>query len=182
MRVFFYITLIYCLLISSNSFGQDALFTQFNQSPLYLNPAYAGTSPQQRISLVSRLQWPNLPNPFISTVVSYDFNYYQLNSGFGAYLYHDAAGALGFRQTSVNLVYSYAVTINDKWVIRPGIGFGYGVQALGDLNIFNGNGNEDNPGLPNVNVSDSRGFFDFSSGILIYNEKFLDRWCYLPFQ
>jgi type IX secretion system PorP/SprF family membrane protein len=153
--------------------AQDAQFTQFNASPLFVNPGYTGTTPQQRFTLVSRLQWPNLPVGLNAHVVSYDLSVPNLNSGFGAYIYTEQGGSIGWRQTTANLSYSYALTIFDKWVIRPGLQFGYGLQNI-NLGDFSGDGRDPDNSLPDeslASISGSRGFFNFAGGLLLYNKQ-----------
>ena len=44
--------------------GQDPQFTQFYANPLYLNPAFAGTSIQSRLVVATRIQWASIPGAF----------------------------------------------------------------------------------------------------------------------
>ncbi|MEO6454259.1 MAG: PorP/SprF family type IX secretion system membrane protein [Ginsengibacter sp.] len=57
--------LIALTILSSRSLCQDALFTQFNYSPLYLNPAFTGCGKNNlRISGLTKMQWFNLYKPY----------------------------------------------------------------------------------------------------------------------
>ena len=52
--------------------AQDPQFSQYYQSPLYLNPGFTGITPQQRATFNHRIQWPNLPQAFSTFAASYD--------------------------------------------------------------------------------------------------------------
>jgi type IX secretion system PorP/SprF family membrane protein len=52
--------------------GQDPQFSQYYQSPLYLNPGFTGITNQQRATFIHRVQWPNLPQSFATFAASYD--------------------------------------------------------------------------------------------------------------
>ena len=55
----------YCL-------AQDPQFTQFYANPLYLNPAFAGSTRCPRVGLNYRNQWPSLNKAYITESASYD--------------------------------------------------------------------------------------------------------------
>ena len=63
--------------------AQDPQFSQYYQSPLYLNPGFTGITPQQRATFNHRIQWPNLPQAFSTFAASYDIWVDELKSGFG---------------------------------------------------------------------------------------------------
>ena len=48
------------LLTAGSAYAQDPEFTQFYANPLYLNPAFAGSSHCPRMNLNYRNQWPAL--------------------------------------------------------------------------------------------------------------------------
>ena len=52
--------------------GQDPQFSQYYQAPLYVNPGFAGITPQQRVVFNHRIQWPGLPQAFATYAASYD--------------------------------------------------------------------------------------------------------------
>jgi type IX secretion system PorP/SprF family membrane protein len=56
------------------SFGQDTYFTQFQNVPVYYNPAYAGLYTGIRARMAFRDQWPALP---------YDFKAYHFSADIG---------------------------------------------------------------------------------------------------
>ncbi|MGE4017702.1 MAG: type IX secretion system membrane protein PorP/SprF [Cyclobacteriaceae bacterium] len=153
--------------------AQDPQFSQFYQAPLYLNPGFTGITPQQRIVLNNRIQWPNLPQAFTTYAASYDIFVDELRSGFGILATTDKMGSAGWRTTNVGLLYSYKVRINDQLVFSPGISFGYGINGLDRSRLALGDGLEFN-GVsldPELNKLGNQQYFDFGSGFLLYSRS-----------
>ena len=86
-------------LTAQTALSQDPQFTQFYANPLYLNPAFAGTSIQSRVVMASRVQWPSIPGAFQTYSVSYDQFFAMIKSGFGVDVYYDRAGSGGLSTT-----------------------------------------------------------------------------------
>jgi len=158
------------------SYGQDPQFSQYYASPLYLNPAFAGTGFAHRLALNSRVQWPSLPKAFVSHSLSWDVNSEKFNSGFGLLAVTDKAGTVGLQSTSVGLVYAYKFYLGKKWILSTGLDFSYSVRDLdfsklvfGDQLEFGGSGV---PTIdPAANSLKSTSFFDFDLGFLFYSDK-----------
>ena len=89
--------------------AQDPHFSQYYAAPLYMNPAFAGTTNDHRIIVNNRIQWPSLPQAFTTYAVSYDFYKPELKSGFGFLATTDAAGSAGLRSTTFGFSYSYKI-------------------------------------------------------------------------
>ncbi|MEM6524960.1 MAG: type IX secretion system membrane protein PorP/SprF [Bacteroidota bacterium] len=164
-----------CLCTAFTSLSaQDPQFSQFYNAPLYLNPGFTGITPQQRLVVNHRLQWPNLPQTFATYAVSYEMFVGELNSGFGLMATTDQMGSGGWRTTNIGFLYSYKVRLNQDWVFSPGIYFGYGWQGidqskllLGDELANNQNGSNDGT----VFRIDNEQYFDFGSGAILYNRN-----------
>jgi len=71
------------ILVVVSASAQDPQFSQYYQAPLYLNPGFTGITPQQRLVVNNRIQWPNLPQAFNTFMASYDIWVDELRSGFG---------------------------------------------------------------------------------------------------
>jgi len=155
-------------------FGQDPQFSQYYQSPLYLNPGFAGITPQQRVVFNHRIQWPNLPQAFSTYAASYDIFVNELRSGFGFLFTTDKMGSAGWRTTTASLLYSYKVKLNEKIVFSPGLSFGYGTNGLDRSKLVMGDGLEyDGISLdPELNKLGRQSYFDFGAGFLIYTKSF----------
>lgn len=165
------------------SFGlvqaQDPQFTQFSAIPMYLNPGFTGSTLEYRVSLISRIQWPGATKPFFTNAIAFDYNRDDLKSGFGALITTDVAGESRYRSTTASLLYSYRFDIGGGWIVRPGLSFGMGVRDVkfGDLvfgNQLNLRGSNDAVISDDTfaDVNESVTYFDFSTGGVIYNQKF----------
>lgn len=158
-------------------YAQDPQFSQYYQAPLYLNPGFAGITPQQRIAINHRIQWPSLPQAFSTYALSYDIFIDELRSGFGLLATTDKMGSAGWRTTTVGLLYSYKIRITEDFVFSPGLYFGYGANGLDRSKIRVGNGltygdgDEYNPIDPDLDKLGNQSYFDFGSGFLIYNKS-----------
>ena len=156
--------------------GQDPQLSQFYNAPLYLNPGFTGATNSNRVILNHRLQWPNLPQAFATYAFSYDMYRPELRSGFGALLYADKSGSAALTNTNVDLFYSYKLQYDDKWVITPGLFFGYGITSidiekllLGDqLQFDDGNAPTLDPAIARLGNNQ---YFDFGTGVLMYSSK-----------
>ncbi len=152
-------------------YAQDPQFSQYYSAPLYMNPGFTGITPQQRVVLNQRIQWPNLPQAFVTTAASYDIWVDELKSGFGIMATTDKMGSAGWRTTTAGLLYSYKVRINDKLVFSPGLYFGYGINGLDRGRLRLGDGLEFNGQSldPDLNRLGNQQYFDFGSGFLFYS-------------
>jgi type IX secretion system PorP/SprF family membrane protein len=166
------------LVLNHNASAQDQQYTQFYAAPMYLNPAFAGTSEQSRVAMNYRNQWPAIPNAFVSYNFSYDQFLSGLKSGIGIMVSHDKAGTGGMSYTSVSAQYAYEITINRKLSIRPALSFGYGSTFLDidrltfadQLARGDGAGGTLDPDR-NRFVQEPVGAADFGAGALLFSEK-----------
>jgi type IX secretion system PorP/SprF family membrane protein len=75
--------------------GQDQLFTQFYHSPIYLNPALTGCGRNDfRFNFSSRVQWMNLPDPFVYNSASVDKSFGERRLSVGLLLNNASTGYL----------------------------------------------------------------------------------------
>lgn len=153
--------------------AQDPQFSQYYQAPLYLNPGFTGITPQQRLVLNHRIQWPSLPQAFSTYAASYDIFINELRSGFGFLFTTDKMGSAGWRTTTASLLYSYKVKLTENIVFSPGLSFGYGTNGLDRSKLRLGDGLEyDGISLdPELNKLGRQSYFDFGSGFLIYSKS-----------
>jgi type IX secretion system PorP/SprF family membrane protein len=175
MRFYFFILAVF---ISGNIFSQDPQFSQYYAAPLYLNPAFAGTTQTHRFIANYRNQWPNIARGFVTTAVSYDVDLRQYNSGIGFMATLDQAGTAGMKSSQLNFLYSYKWNVSSKWVVSAGLNFGYAFRSIdmnklvfGDQLMFDADGTtpSDDPTLYNIGTV---GYFDFNTGVLAYNRYF----------
>jgi type IX secretion system PorP/SprF family membrane protein len=165
------------LLISSLAQAQDPEFSQYYAAPLYLNPAFAGTSVDHRFIANYRNQWPNISQAFETYAFSYDYNLDQYNSGLGVLVMADKAGSANLKSTQFNFQYAYKVKLSDKLILSSGLNFGLGSRSI-DFNKlvfyqqldFSQDGNNLPPAPSNLNMQGET-YFDFGAGLLLYSRK-----------
>lgn len=176
MKQFYIILLLVVTVVVAHA--QDPQFSQYYAAPLYLNPAFTGTTQSHRFISNYRNQWPAVGKGFVTYAVSYDVDLNSFNSGVGFMATMDQAGTAGLKSSQFNLLYSYKWNVSNKWVISAGLNFGYAYRSIdlnklvfGDQLLFDSNGNvpSDDPILFNLG---SAHYFDFNSGILAYNKNF----------
>jgi type IX secretion system PorP/SprF family membrane protein len=113
----------------SSSKGQDVHFSQFNNAPLYLNPANAGLfNGKYRIALNFRNQWRAVTTPFKTYAASFDlplvrrlFGKDMIGAGF--LFMRDKAGDSDYGLTQANLSVTYMKALNYRGTNYLSIGF-----------------------------------------------------------
>jgi type IX secretion system PorP/SprF family membrane protein len=166
------------LFLSSLAKAQDPEFSQYYAAPLYLNPAFSGTSVDHRFIANYRNQWPNISQAFETYAFSYDYNLDHYNSGLGFLLVADKAGSANLKSTQFNFQYAYKVKLSEKWILSSGLNFGVGSRSV-DFNSLlfyqqlDFSQGSDNPPPPPSNLSiQAQTYFDFGAGMLVYSRKF----------
>ncbi|MFN3997020.1 type IX secretion system membrane protein PorP/SprF [Algoriphagus sp.] len=103
------------------SYAQDIQYSQYYANPIYLNPAFTGSTSMTRVGVNFRNQWPALDQSFIAYTAYFDHFEEKINSGFGV-IFHGAQES--FSQTNVNevgLVYSYRLRLSESSYIQAGV-------------------------------------------------------------
>ncbi len=100
--------------------AQDPQFSQFYAAPLYLNPAFAGSTGQARAGINYRNQWPAIDANFTTMSAYFDYFIEDKNSGVGVLLTRDMEGLAGLRSMMLGLQYSYELQLTDYLGFRPG--------------------------------------------------------------
>lgn len=176
MRKYLVLALLVSILGVSNLRAQDYQFTQFYAAPLYLNPAFAGSSNFARANVLYRMQWPSAAARFTTMYASFDQNIPQIRSGAGIQISRDVAGSAALANTQIMGMYSYRLDINRKMAFRAGAGVGYSFLNIdGNAltlreNIDNQTGAISNTATALVNFENRR-YFDVVAGGLLYTEK-----------
>ncbi|MGQ8338885.1 PorP/SprF family type IX secretion system membrane protein [Sunxiuqinia sp. A32] len=151
--------------------GQDAEYSQFYANPLYLNPAFTGTSQAPRFSLNYRNQWPQQGSTFVNYSFSYDQFLPKMNGGFGIQFQNNSESN-GLVETSTgNLFYSYHIKMSERFFMDAGLQAGitykkldYGRLIFPDM-IDQLNG-ETSPGLYDPAENSSLVYPDFGIGAM----------------
>jgi len=105
--------------------GQDPEFSQFYANPLYLNPAFTGTTEYQRVVTNYRNQWPKQGNTYVTYNFTYDKFIPTIRSGIGFKLMYDRElnGVVNSIYTS--FLYSYHIKVNDQFFYTMGLEAGF---------------------------------------------------------
>jgi type IX secretion system PorP/SprF family membrane protein len=124
----------YCIFYQQVS-AQDPQFSQFYAAPLYLNPAFAGSSGLTRVGINFRNQWPSLNANFVTYSAYFDHFFEDYNSGVGLILLSDREGLVGLQSHSAGLQYAYQLRLTENLTFRPGIGVAAATKNLNFNNL-----------------------------------------------
>jgi type IX secretion system PorP/SprF family membrane protein len=107
--------------------GQDPEFSQFYANPLYLNPAFTGTSEYQRVVTNYRNQWPKQGNTYVTYNFTYDKFVNSIRSGIGVKLMYDRELNGVVNSINTSFLYSYHIMANDRLFFTMALeaGFNY---------------------------------------------------------
>lgn len=158
--------------------AQDPQFSQFYAAPLYLNPAFAGSSELARVGINYRNQWPAYPTNFVTYSGYFDYYFDDYNSGVGLILMSDIEGLAGLKTNSVGIQYSYQLRITDGLIFRAGLEGSYVMQNIDKGNLIFGDQIDFNGQFKDVtddniiNADFRNNYFDFGAGGLLFSDKF----------
>ncbi|WMJ75598.1 PorP/SprF family type IX secretion system membrane protein [Cytophagaceae bacterium ABcell3] len=171
------------LLSCSVSMGQDAIFSQYYASSLYLNPALAGIEPSLTVGSNYRTQWRNVTDPYITSQVSlikpiYTDEGENHSGGIGISLYNDQSGLTHFQTNGINISGAWNIYLSEYKMQSLTLGIQAGVMqrrlSFSDLrwgSQYNPDGeNGFDPTLdPETSGFASSSIFpDISAGLLYY--------------
>jgi type IX secretion system PorP/SprF family membrane protein len=100
--------------------AQDPQFSQFYAAPLYLNPAFTGSTNQTRVGLNYRNQWPAIDANFTTMSAYADHFMEDINSGVGLIINRDVEGLAGLQSVNVGVQYAYEIFLTKNLGFRPG--------------------------------------------------------------
>lgn len=159
--------------------AQDVQFSQFYASPLFLNPAFAGSSEMTRLGINFRNQWPALDQTFVTFSAYADHFIDEKNSGIGIIINGSRESLANLQNTEVGLVYSYRVRLGESGFLHLGIQGSWATRSASFDEVVLSTQLDINrgvviPGGNGVTVPDDRqrSFADFHTGMLYYNDKF----------
>lgn len=156
--------------------AQDPQFSQFYANLLYLNPAFAGSERCPRGSLSYRNQWPALGSTYVTYSASYDQHMDALEGGVGLHLMQDVQGDGAIKTMYINGMYAYTVPISRNFSIKGGFQASYIQRKLNMDFIFPDMihplyGPIYQTAELSVPTDNTKGFFDFSAGMIGYNKS-----------
>lgn len=164
------IALTVILIGSSKALAQDAVFTQWENMPLYFNSALTGNFEGLiRLRANHRNQWASLlkDNSYQTSAVSAE---YKFSSGsvrkisFGALAIQDKAGSLDFKNTTINFSSSVNQHLGNPNNLHHSIAIGLNVGLTTSKIDFE---NAQWPGgMPPTGINEKTNFTDVSVGLL----------------
>lgn len=158
--------------------AQDAEFSQFFNSPLYLNPAFAGVGEGPRFCINYRNQWAALDNAYITYAASYDQHIEAINGGIGVLLVSDRQANGLLTSTGVTGIYSYQLNLSPNFGLKAAAQISYLQKKINaDQLVFGENINPDNGSFIGGISSDlpditSKGLADIGGGVVFYTKSF----------
>jgi type IX secretion system PorP/SprF family membrane protein len=169
--------LIMLLFFPAFIFAQDIHFTQYTNTPLYLNPANAGMFQGiNRFGASHRMQWRSVSTPYVTFSAFSDmrvhaFKYARPVLGVGVIFNRDQAGDSEFGTTQAGLNTSLIIPVGSasSKILSLGAGLFFNQRSLTyDKLTFDNqyNGYTYDPSLPNNEtfIKDKLTFLDFSFG------------------
>lgn len=170
------------LLSAFASFGQDIHFSQYNLTPLVINPAQAGAYKNLEAILNYKSQWTSIsPNAYKTVMLAYDQRLMQKKwktswLATGLNLFSDKAGDGNMKTVQANLSLGYHTQLNDKNVLGGALVAGFAQRSIDytkltwDEQYVSGAFDPNAPS--NEPVGESKfGYPDFGLGILYQFNK-----------
>lgn len=160
------------------AWAQDPQFSQFYAAPLYLNPAFAGSTGQTRFGINYRNQWPAIDANFNTISAFWDTYIEDKNSGVGVLLVRDREGILGLQSISLAAQYSYDLRLTKGLSLRPGFQAAVFNRSINFDRLTFGDQFDPNTGdfinpqsAEGLNTGQSKFFGDISAGALLYSHR-----------
>ncbi len=95
--------------------AQDHIYSQFYNSPVYLNPALNGQfEGDLRMNLIYRNQWTSIPGRFNYYTFSMDYQVPKFGGGFGLMITKSSEGTAYLNKTNFSGIYSYNVDFENS--------------------------------------------------------------------
>src|ERR1700709_834457 len=109
-----FILMITLMLAGLNTFAQDHMYSQFFNSPLYLNPALTGQfQGALRMNLIYRNQFTSVPGSLNYISGSIDYNIPKFGGGIGLLFTRSSEGTAYLVKNNISGIYSYSVGSED---------------------------------------------------------------------
>jgi type IX secretion system PorP/SprF family membrane protein len=144
----------------------DAMFTQYMNNEMFINPAYAGSKEALGLTLLHRQQWVGFSGRPITTTFTVNAPLYHNNMGLGLSFLNEKIGVLN--RNLVYLSYAYRVRLSKKSYLSFGLMGGIHMQTnnLGDVSTIDANDPEFESNIRNIATP------NFGFGMYYRTEKF----------
>ena len=142
-QVRFFLTGVVFLGMAFESVAQDATFSQYYASALYLNPAMAGTQPYMSFSSNNRTQWRSIVIPYVTNQISVIAPIYSKDvrrnhlGGIGFSFFNDRAGESNFKTNgfNINAAYNLPLTSSRSQMLTFGVQGGLIQKSIDFTNL-----------------------------------------------
>lgn len=164
--------------------AQDPEFTQFYSSPLYLNPALAGSGKCNRISTNYRNQWlginKGMNGGYQTYNIEYDGYFKQVKGGLGAFLLNDESYLGLYSQTTFGANYAYRMVISKNLKLQIGLQAASTQKRINkdalmfedQFDAYQGLVRGESSELQYITGDGKKSFLDFSAGVMLFGELF----------
>lgn len=117
------------LLWAAPMLAQDIHWTQFNNNPIFQNPAGAGNFKEDlRLTANYRTQWRSVTIPFQTTALAADTKWKQW--GVGLNYFHDQVGDGKFQTNEFQISFCRPIKLNEQQQIRAAFQVGFNQRQL----------------------------------------------------
>lgn len=127
-----------CLIVGTTemAWAQDPQFSQYYAAAVYHNPGFTGTGTPQRLSVNSRVQWPGLAAPYITSAAAFDFTFPKTGTSFGVLVAQDVTGVSRFRNTNAGLLIAQQLPVSQDVKVNLGTQISYEIRSIGSNSLI----------------------------------------------
>ncbi|MBI1838303.1 MAG: PorP/SprF family type IX secretion system membrane protein [Flavobacteriia bacterium] len=172
---------VFSLCIFQYTFAQDIHWSQFNDNPIFQNPANSGNfKGDYRFISNYRNQWKSVTIPFSTINFTADFKTEKIKKlGVGIVMFNDGSGDGKFKTIEIqsNFAYKFNLTKDEKQILRAGINIGLNHRQVNyNLLSFDNqyNGINYDPTLPTNEIYTSQKNTNLSIGLGATYEYLID--------
>ncbi|MGC9352394.1 MAG: PorP/SprF family type IX secretion system membrane protein [Mariniphaga sp.] len=122
-------------LFSGTLSAQDPGFSQFFANPLYLNPAFAGTTELPRMALNYRNQWPQKDATYTTYSLSYDQLLKNSSAGLGFQAMRDQELNNVINSNTASVIYSHHIKLGYESFMTLGLQGGFTLKQFNLINL-----------------------------------------------
>lgn len=129
--IFILLLFLYSGILSAQDFG----FSQFFANPLFLNPAFAGTTELPRMALNYRNQWPQKGATYTTYSLSYDQLLKNSNTGLGFQATRDQELNNVINSNTASVIYSHHIKLGYESFMTLGLQGGFTLKQFNLSNL-----------------------------------------------
>ena len=162
-------------LIFLPSIGQDLGFSQYYNAPIFLNPAFTGTSEFTRAGLNYRMQKVGSLSAYNISQLSFDHSFVDYHSSVGLMIFNETDETSGYTHNKIALPLCYDFSVTKDMQIRFGLQASYSQQ---NFNVGNFIFSDQLDAFGNITglsaeslASGKINYFDASFGVLGYSKE-----------